>query len=64
MLTIIGLGLGGPNSITMDGVIALSLSDTFAKEADRTVSGFQRIALAPNERASEILLSNDAEAVK
>ena len=27
MLTIIGLGLGGPNSITMDGVIALSLSD-------------------------------------
>ena len=27
MLTLIGLGLGGPNSITMDGVIALSLSD-------------------------------------
>ncbi|MDC0197106.1 diphthine synthase [Marine Group III euryarchaeote] len=27
MLTIIGLGLGGPNSITMDGVIALSLSE-------------------------------------
>ena len=27
MLTIIGLGLGGPNSITMDGVISLSLSD-------------------------------------
>ena len=27
MLTIIGLGLGGPNSITMDGVIALSTSD-------------------------------------
>jgi len=27
MLTMIGLGLGGPNSITMDGVIALSMSD-------------------------------------
>tara|TARA_B100000941_G_scaffold68557_1_gene46114 strand:- start:2946 stop:3692 length:747 start_codon:yes stop_codon:yes gene_type:complete len=27
MLTIIGLGLGGPNSITMDGVIALSVSE-------------------------------------
>mgnify|MGYP000272965467 CR=1 FL=1 len=27
MLTLIGLGLGGSNSITMDGVIALSLSD-------------------------------------
>ncbi len=27
MLTIIGLGLGGPNSITMDGVIALSMSE-------------------------------------
>ena len=27
MLTIIGLGLGGPNSITMDGVIALTLSE-------------------------------------
>jgi|TARA_B110000116_G_scaffold117601_1_gene102015 diphthine synthase len=27
MLTMIGLGLGGPNSITMDGVIALSLSE-------------------------------------
>ena len=27
MLTIIGLGLGGPNSITMDGVVALSLSE-------------------------------------
>ena len=27
MLTIIGLGLGGPNSITMDGVIALSTSE-------------------------------------
>ena len=27
MLTIIGLGLGGPNSITMEGVVALSLSD-------------------------------------
>ena len=27
MLTIVGLGLGGPNSITMDGVIALSTSE-------------------------------------
>ena len=27
MLTVIGLGLGGPNSITMDGVIALSMSE-------------------------------------
>ncbi|MAV16746.1 MAG: diphthine synthase [Candidatus Marinimicrobia bacterium] len=27
MLTMIGLGLGGPNSITMDGVIALSMSE-------------------------------------
>ena len=27
MLTIIGLGLGGPNSTTMDGIIALSLSE-------------------------------------
>ena len=27
MLTLIGLGLGGPNSITMDGVIALSMSE-------------------------------------
>ena len=27
MLTIIGLGLGGPNSMTMDGIIALSLSE-------------------------------------
>ena len=27
MLTMIGLGLGGPNSITMDGVIALSMAD-------------------------------------
>ena len=32
MLTIIGLGLGGPNSITMDGVIALSLSDNIFYE--------------------------------
>ena len=27
MLTMIGLGLGGPNSTTMDGIIALSLSE-------------------------------------
>ena len=27
MLTVIGLGLGGPNSITMDGVIAFSMSE-------------------------------------